>query len=183
MPFEFQKLDIDGIVLVKAKVFKDERGFFIENYKYSEFKKNGIDCNFVQDNHSVSVKNVIRGLHFQKPPFEQAKLVRCLKGEIFDVAVDLRKKSPTYLKWRGVVLSEKNCYLLFIPKGFAHGFKVLSDFADVYYKCDNEYFPEYDGGIRYDDPDININWGIDSPVVSEKDLKLPFLKDIEGGSK
>lgn len=179
MPFEFQKLSIEGLILVKPKIFKDQRGFFTESYKKSDFKKNGIDCDFVQDNHSFSVKNVIRGLHFQKPPFEQSKLVRCLKGEIMDVAVDMRKDSPNYLKWEAVVLSEANCHMLFIPKGFAHGFLVLSEYADVYYKCDLEYAPDYDAGVRYDDPDINISWGVSSPSVSDKDMKLPFIKDLK----
>lgn len=179
MPFEFQKLSIEGLVLVKPKIFKDARGFFTESYKKSDFKKNGIDCDFVQDNHSFSVKNVIRGLHFQKPPFEQSKLVRCLKGEIMDVAVDIRKDSPNYLKWEAIVLSEANCHMLFIPKGFAHGFLVLSEYADVYYKCDTEYAPDYDAGVRYDDPDINICWGVSSPSVSDKDMKLPFIKDLK----
>lgn len=179
MPFEFKKLSIDGLVLIKPRIFKDERGFFTESYKSSDFKKNGIECSFIQDNHSMSLKDVIRGLHFQKPPYEQSKLVRCIRGAIKDVAVDLRKNSPTYLKWEAVILTEENCNMLFIPKGFAHGFAVLSDVADVYYKCDVEYNQDYDGGVRYDDPDIKIDWGVLNPVVSQKDLNLPYIRDLK----
>ncbi len=178
MPFEFEELSIKGVFLIKPKIFKDERGYFTESYKKSDFSGYGINVEFVQDNFSFSKKNVIRGLHFQKTPYEQAKLVRCIKGKIIDVAVDLRPSSPTYKKWVSVILSDENSCILFIPRGFAHGFGVLSDEAYVYYKCDNEYRAEYDSGVRYDDPEINISWGIENPIISEKDLKLPFLKDL-----
>ncbi|MEF3279911.1 MAG: dTDP-4-dehydrorhamnose 3,5-epimerase [Elusimicrobiota bacterium] len=176
MPFEFEKLSLDGLILIKPKMFIDKRGFFMETFKKSEFSSNGINCDFLQDNHSRSFKNVIRGIHFQKEPKAQSKLVRCVRGEIYDVAVDLRKESKTYLKWYGVKLSDENGFMLFIPKGFGHAFLVLSEEADVVYKCDEEYSPEHDCGIRYDDPSIGIKWGVSDPIVSEKDLKLPFLE-------
>jgi dTDP-4-dehydrorhamnose 3,5-epimerase len=177
MPFLFERLEIPDIVLVKPKVFSDQRGFFLETYKYSEFFKNGIKEYFVQDNHSKSVKNVLRGLHYQNNPKAQGKLVRCTKGRVWDVGVDIRKGSPYFGKWVGLELSEENFYMLYIPAGFAHGFCVLSDIAEVQYKCTEEYSIELDSGIRWDDPDININWPIRDPLLSEKDLKLPFLKD------
>jgi len=175
MPFEFQKLKIPGLILVKPKIFTDARGFFMEIYKKSDFEKAGIKVNFVQDNHSRSTKNVLRGLHYQKPPYEQAKLVRCIKGKIFDVAVDIRKNSSTYTKWVGVELSEENSYMFYIPEGFAHGFLVLSDEAEIIYKCSCEYKPEYDSGIKYNDPVININWPVSNPILSPKDFNLPTL--------
>ncbi|MCX7642151.1 MAG: dTDP-4-dehydrorhamnose 3,5-epimerase [Elusimicrobiales bacterium] len=175
MPFEFEKTYIDGLILIKPKTFLDRRGFFRETFKKTDFENIGINVNFVQDNFSYSIKNVIRGLHYQREPKEQAKLVSCIYGEIFDVAVDLRKNSSTYLKWYGVSLRHDNGWMLYIPRGFAHGFAVKSEFACVYYKCDEEYSPEYDSGVRYDDPNIAIDWGIKEPIISEKDLKLPFL--------
>lgn len=178
MPFEFEKTYIEDLLIVKPKTFSDSRGFFREMFKSSDFK-NFIVGKFVQDNFSYSVKNVIRGLHFQRPPKEQSKLVMCLYGEIFDVAVDLRKGSPTYLKWFGINLSQSNGYMLYIPRGFAHGFAVLSESACVYYKCDEEYSSEHDWGIRYDDPSIGIEWKIHNPVLSQKDLNLPYLNDIK----
>ena len=164
MPFEFKKLEIEGVVLVKPIVFSDDRGFFMETYKYSDFAKNGIKENFVQDNHSKSVKNVLRGIHFQLNPKAQGKLVRCTKGKIFDVAVDLRKNSPTFKKWVGVELSEENKYMLYIPAGFGHAFLTLSNEAEVLYKATEEYSKEHDSGIRWNDPEINITWGIKSPI-------------------
>ena len=180
MPFEFKKLEIEGVVLIKPKVFEDNRGFFLESYKKSDFENFGIKDVFVQDNHSKSVKSVIRGLHFQKHPYEQSKLVRCISGKIFDVAVDLRKNSPTYKKWVGIELSDENNFILYIPKGFAHGFCVLSDVAHVIYKCDCEYVPSYDSGIRWNDPDIGIKWPFSNPIVSDKDRNLPYLKEVIG---
>lgn len=179
MPFEFKRLEIEDIILVEPKVFGDNRGFFMEAYKKSEFYKNGIIVDFVQDNHSKSSKGVLRGLHYQAKPHGQAKLVRCPKGKVFDVAVDIRPNSPTFKKWTGAILSEENKNMLFIPEGFAHGFIVLSDGAELLYKTAKEYAPDSDRGIRWNDPEINVNWGIDfEPVVSEKDANLPFLKDI-----
>ncbi len=179
MPFKFEKLEIEDVILVTPKVFSDARGFFAETYKKSEFFANGVNKEFVQDNHSKSTKGVLRGLHYQKKPKAQAKLVRCTSGEIFDVAVDLRKESKTFGRWVGAILSEQNKRMLYIPDGFAHGFIVLSDFAELMYKASDEYSPENDRGIRYDDPDINIDWGIDfQPLVSEKDRNQPYLKDV-----
>ncbi len=179
MPFEFEELNIKGIYLIKTKSFEDKRGYFIESYKESDFFKKGIKVKFKQDNISFSYKNVLRGLHFQKKPKAQAKLIRCIKGEIMDVAVDLRKDSETFGKWVSVILSEENKNMLFIPEGFAHGFYVLSNLAIVLYKVSEEYSEELDGGIRWNDPDINIDWPSKSPLLSEKDKNLPFLKEIE----
>jgi len=179
MPFEFKKTNIPNVVLIKPKIFKDERGFFIETYKYSEFCKYGINETFLQDNHSRSTKGVLRGLHYQKNPASQGKLVRCTIGEIFDVAVDIRKSSPSYGKWAGAILSEENREMLYIPPGFAHGFLVLSDVAEVLYKTTEEYSPENDRGIFWNDPAIAINWPVDNPVVSEKDKKMPLLEDAD----
>ena len=179
MPFTFKKLDILEVILVEAKSFTDERGFFMESFKNSIFSENGINVNFVQDNFSHSMKGVLRGLHYQKPPKAQAKLVSALRGEIFDVAVDIRKSSPTYGKWVGEILSEKNHKLLFVPEGFAHGFCVLSEDADVLYKVNNEYSPEHEKGIVWNDPNIGITWPIDKPILHEKDKQLPILKNAD----
>lgn len=178
MPFDFEKLRIEDVILAKPKVFGDNRGFFIESYKKSEFFNAGIKEEFIQDNHSRSTKGVLRGLHYQLKPHCQAKLVRCTKGSIYDAAVDIRKDSKTFGEWIGVELSEENKHILYIPEGFAHGFVVLSDEAELLYKTNNEYSFEHDRGLRWNDPDININWGIDfEPIVSEKDKIQPFFKD------
>ncbi|NLI10087.1 MAG: dTDP-4-dehydrorhamnose 3,5-epimerase [Elusimicrobia bacterium] len=176
MPFQFEKTSIDGLILVKPKIFKDERGFFAEEYKKSEFVKAGINCDFVQDNRSKSSKGVLRGLHFQKEPFAQAKLVRCIKGKIWDVAADLRKGSKTYGKWLAFELSEENFNMLFIPEGFAHGFLTLSEEAEVFYKCSREYSPSHDSGIKYDDPFLSVKWPLREVFLSEKDKNLPYLE-------
>ncbi len=185
MPFEFFKTEIPDIILIKPKVFEDERGFFLETYKRSEFIKAGIDVEFVQDNHSKSVKGVLRGLHFQKKPYAQGKLVRCIRGAIFDVAVDIRKGSPTFGKWVGFELSEKNKYMLWIPEGFAHGFLTISDEAEVIYKVSGgEYAPDYDAGINWNDPDIGIKWPVEEVekiILSYKDKNLPLLRNIDTG--
>jgi len=179
MPFEFRKTYVKDVQLIIPKVFNDERGFFTETYKKSDFVSNGITEDFIQDNHSKSSKGVLRGLHFQMPPKAQAKIVRCIKGSILDIAVDLRKNSETFKKWTGALLTEENKHMLYMPEGFAHGFAVLSDTAEILYKTSNEYSKEHDRGIRWNDPDININWNIDfEPVLSEKDKVQPFLKDI-----
>lgn len=179
MPFEFEKSELDGVILIKPKVFGDNRGFFMESYKKSDFINNGIDVEFVQDNHSKSVKGVLRGLHYQMNPNAQAKLVRCIKGKIYDVAVDLRKKSKTFGKWLKVELSEENNHMLFIPEGFAHGFVVLSDEAELLYKTNTEFSSEHDRGVLWCDKDININWGLDfEPILSEKDKMQPKLSEI-----
>ena len=179
MPFTFKKLEIPEVILVTPKSFPDERGFFLESYKESEFTSNGIKTIFVQDNLSHSVKGVLRGLHYQKNPKAQAKLVIALRGEIFDVAVDIRKNSPTYGKWVGEILSESNHNSLYIPEGFAHGFCILSEEADVLYKVSQEYSPEDEKGIIWNDTEINITWPIDKPIIQEKDSKLPDLKNAD----
>jgi len=177
MPFTFKKLNLPEIFLVEAQSFPDDRGYFKEIFKESNFIKNGINTRFVQDNFSRSTKGVLRGLHYQKNPKAQAKLVTVLHGEIFDVAVDIRKNSPTYGKWIGETLSEQNHKLLYIPEGFAHGFCVLSEEADIFYKVNQEYSPEHDSGFIWNDPEINIKWPIDKPIISEKDQKLPLLQN------
>lgn len=179
MPFEFQRTKIHDVVLIKPRVFNDERGFFMETYKKSDFKKAGVDVDFVQSNHSKSTQGVIRGLHFQKEPYAQSKLVRCIKGEIFDVAVDIRKESKTFGKYVSTELSEENKYLLFIPKDFAHGFQVLSEEAEVEYLVDNEYAEDCELGIIWNDKDINIKWPIDNLVISKKDERLISLKNLK----
>lgn len=179
MTFIFKKLEIPEVVLIEAPAFPDERGFFTEVFKASEFEKNGLPTTFLQDNFSSSTKGVIRGLHYQLHPKAQGKLVRVLKGKIIDVAVDIRRGSPTFLKSVAVELSEENNKMLFIPAGFAHGFVTLTDEVKFLYKCTGEYSKEHERGIRFDDPDIGIDWGISNPLVSEKDRQLPFAKDAE----
>jgi len=179
MPFEFERQAIPDVILVKPKVFGDNRGFFMESYKKSEFFNNGIDVEFNQDNHSKSSKHVLRGLHYQAKPFGQAKLVRCSKGRIYDVAVDIRPNSETFGAYVKVELSEDNKQMLFIPEGFAHGFIVLSDEAELLYKASGEYNPQADRGILWSDKEINIDWEIDfEPILSEKDTKQPKLSEI-----
>ncbi len=167
------KTDIEGVVIIEPKVFGDSRGYFFESYSQRDFNSLVGEVNFVQDNESKSCYGVIRGLHFQKPPFEQSKLVRVVKGKVLDVAVDIREGSPTFGKHVAVELSEDNHRQLFIPKGFAHGFSVLSEEAVFQYKCDNFYAPEYEGAIAWDDPALGIDWRIpvDKVIISEKDKK------------
>lgn len=173
----FTKTEIEGVYIIEPKVFGDNRGYFMETYNENEFRANGLDYTFVQDNQSKSKKGVLRGLHFQKT-HPQAKLVRVLEGEVLDVAVDLRKGSETYGKWVGVVLSEENKRMFMIPRGFAHGFVVLSDSATFAYKCDEFYHPEDEGGIAWNDPDVGIDWQYEGdPILSEKDKKHPTLKE------
>jgi len=179
VPFTFKKLTIPEVILVEAKAFLDDRGFFMESFKESNFIKNGIKTTFVQDNFSRSTKGVLRGLHYQKNPKAQAKLVTVLRGEVFDVVIDVRKGSPTYGKWVSEVLSEQNHKLLYIPEGFAHGYCVLSEEADIFYKVNQEYSPEHDGGFIWNDPEISIKWPIDNPIISEKDQKLSLLKNAD----
>lgn len=181
MPFTFHRLEIPDVILIEPKVFGDPRGFFVETYKRSEFIENGICEQFVQDNWSRSCRGTLRGLHFQKPPKAQAKLVTVLHGEVFDVAVDIRKNSPTFGKWVGIHLSDNKPQMLYIPKGFAHGFCVLSDEADFVYKVSDEYCRELDSGIRWNDPTIGIPWPIVEPLLSAKDLQLPLLNEIDAG--
>lgn len=166
------------LVIIEPRVFNDSRGWFFESYSVRNIKKYGVEADFVQDNHSYSVKKgVIRGLHYQAPPMDQCKLVRCTRGSVFDVAVDIRYGSPNYSKWFGIVLSAENKKQLFIPRGFAHGFLTLEDDCEVQYKVDTFYSSEHDRNIRYDDPNIGIEWGYDDPLLSEKDLKAPYLRD------
>lgn len=174
------KTQIEGLVIVQPSVFGDERGYFMETYNKEEFEKQGLDMTFIQDNESKSKKGVLRGLHFQRK-CSQGKLVRCTQGAVWDVGVDLRKGSPTYGEWAGVELSAENKTMFYIPEGFAHGFVVLSDEATFNYKCTNLYAPEYDGGIRWNDPDIGVEWPVEGLelLLSEKDQKQPFLKDIK----
>lgn len=177
--FIFNKTEIESVYIIEPKVFGDNRGYFMETYNEQEFKNNGLDYNFVQDNQSKSKKGVLRGLHFQKT-HPQAKLVRVLEGEVFDVAVDLRKGSKTYGKWVGVILSEENKKQFMIPRGFAHGFVVLSETAVFAYKCDDFYHPEDEGGIMWNDPDINIEWPYKGELLlSEKDKIHPLLKECK----
>jgi dTDP-4-dehydrorhamnose reductase/dTDP-4-dehydrorhamnose 3,5-epimerase len=174
------KTEIDDVLILEPRVFGDHRGWFTETYSKIKFQELGINIEFVQDNHSMSAqKGTLRGLHFQKNPKAQTKLVRCTKGKILDVAVDLRKGSSTYKQWVGVELSEDNKKQLLVPKGFAHGFLTLTDDVEVQYKVDEYYEPECDRSIRFDDPEIGIDWRIDDPILSEKDLKAPLLKDSD----
>ena len=178
--FTFTKCNIEGLQIIEPNYIGDNRGYFMETYQYDDFKKAGITHNFVQDNQSMSKKGVLRGLHFQKN-YPQAKLVRVLRGEVFDVAVDIRKDSKTYGQWYGVVLSGDNRKQFFVPEGFAHGFLVLSEEAEFVYKCSEFYRPDDEGGIRFDCPDINIEWPIEKGMTiiqSEKDKKYGCLKDI-----
>ena len=175
--FAFKETDIKGVYIIDVKTYGDHRGYFMETYKEEDFVAAGLDYHFVQDNQSSSRKGVLRGLHFQKT-FPQAKLVRVLKGEVFDVAVDLRKNSATYGKWIGVLLSEENHRQLMIPRGFAHGFVVVSDMAEFAYKCDEKYHPEDEGGLLWNDPDIGIEWPeVGEIILSEKDKKNPKLSE------
>jgi len=178
--FKFTETKIKGIYIIEPKVFGDNRGYFMETYNKEHFAEAGLTMNFVQDNESSSSKGVLRGLHFQTK-HTQGKLVRVTKGEVFDVAVDLRKGSPTYGQWEGVVLSAENKKQFYIPEGFAHGFLVLSDHAIFNYKCTDFYCPEGEGGVLWNDPDIGIEWpleGIDNIILSEKDKVHPTLKDL-----
>ncbi|MGN1321690.1 MAG: dTDP-4-dehydrorhamnose 3,5-epimerase [Methanosphaera sp.] len=179
--FTFNKTSIEGVYIIENQVFGDERGYFMETYQKDLFDEAGLEFNFVQDNQSRSKKGVLRGLHFQYTQ-PQGKLVRVIKGEVFDVAVDLRKDSPTYGKWEGVILSEENKKQFYIPEGFAHGFLVLSDIAEFTYKCTDFYNPGDEGGIKWDDPEIGIEWpmdDIDELILSEKDQKWKTLAETE----
>lgn len=175
------KTDIEGVVIIEPKIFEDSRGYFFESFSQMEFDEKVAPIVFLQDNESKSSYGVMRGLHFQKPPFTQSKLVRCVKGSVLDVAVDIRKGSPTYGKHVAVELTEDNHRQLFIPKGFAHGFAVLSDTAIFQYKCDDFYHPEADGGISILDKSLEIDWKIptDKAILSDKDTKHPMLKNFD----
>jgi dTDP-4-dehydrorhamnose 3,5-epimerase len=179
MPLRFVRLDIPDVVLVEPTTFEDERGFFAETYRQSEFAAFGIPQPFVQDAHSRSAKGVLRGLHYQKEPRAQAKLVRALLGEVFDVAVDIRRSSPTYGKWVGVRLSAENKTGLYIPPGFAHGFCAMSAVAELLYKTTDEHAPQHERGIVWNDPDLGIPWPIAQPKVSARDASLPRARDAD----
>jgi dTDP-4-dehydrorhamnose 3,5-epimerase len=179
MPFTFHRLEIPEVVRIEPRVFEDERGFFLETYRLPDFAASGIRAQFVQENHSHSVRGVLRGLHYQNPPFAQGKLVRVVEGEVFDVAVDIRRDSPTYGRWVAATLSARNRTMLYIPDGFAHGFLVLSDSADVIYKTTALYSPECEAGIVWNDRDLNIDWPLDEPVLAERDRQFPALKDAD----
>ena len=174
------KTKLDGVVIIEPDVFGDNRGFFMESWNKKKMEEAGLFYDFVQDNHSKStVKGTLRGIHFQKGDKAQAKLVRCVKGAVLDAAVDLRKNSPTFKQWVGIELSAENKKQLLIPRGFGHGFVTLTDDVEFLYKADNYYAPEADAGIRWNDPDIGVEWGIENPILSEKDKKNPFLKDCK----
>lgn len=176
------KTAIDGVLIVEAAVFRDHRGFFLESWSKRDFEDAGLFYDFVQDNHSCSEeKGTLRGIHFQKGGHAQAKLVRCVKGAVLDVVVDLRTTSPTYKKWVSVELSAENKRQLLIPRGFGHGFVTLTGGVEFLYKADNYYAPEADGGIRWNDPELAVDWGVDEPILSEKDRSLPWLRDTETG--
>lgn len=180
MNFNFIKTEIEGIYIIEPKVFGDNRGYFLETYNDNEFKTNGLEYTFVQDNQSKSSRGVLRGLHFQKK-HPQAKLVRVISGEVFDVAVDLRASSSTFGKWFGIILTGENKKMLMIPRGFAHGFLVLSESAEFAYKCDEFYHPEDEGGIMWNDKDVNISWPLinEDIILSEKDRYYPSLKELK----
>lgn len=179
---EVKKTDIEGVLIIEPKVFGDARGYFLESFNAKDFsEKTGLNINFVQDNESMSSYGVMRGLHFQNPPYTQSKLVRCVKGAVLDVAVDIRKGSPTYGKHVAVELTEDNHRQFFVPRGFAHGFAVLSETAVFQYKCDNFYAPQADGGISILDDSLGIDWKIptDKALLSDKDTKHELLKDFD----
>lgn len=173
----FIPTDFPGLVVYEPKIFEDERGYFFESYNQNTFEAGGISTQFVQDNQARSTYGVLRGLHYQVPPFAQAKLVRVIEGEVLDVVVDLRSDSPTYGKWYSIRLSAANKRQFFVPRGFAHGYLVLSPTAEFFYKCDNFYSREHEGGLRFDDPKVSIDWEIDleQVILSEKDKQLPGL--------
>ena len=175
----FEKTPLQNVWLIKPKIFGDDRGHFLEIYRVHQFKEQGLDYGFVQDNISVSKKGTLRGLHYQLPPASQAKLVMVPKGEILDVAVDMRENSSTFGEHFSARLSSENRHMMLIPTGFAHGFSVLSDEATVYYKCNDYYNSELEKGIKWDDPALKINWMVDSPILSEKDQALPYLDDVD----
>ncbi|MEE4258933.1 MAG: dTDP-4-dehydrorhamnose 3,5-epimerase [Bacteroidales bacterium] len=176
---EIIETKIPDLYIIKPRVFLDERGYFFESYNKEVFLKLGIDHNFVQDNESFSNKGVLRGLHYQKPPFSQGKLVRVVSGSVLDVAVDIRKSSSTFGQWVSVELTQDNKWMYWIPPGFAHGFVALEDHTVFIYKCTNIYHKESEGSIRWNDPDLNIDWKINDPILSVKDKSVPFFKELE----
>ena len=175
---EIIKTPLEGLLIIKPDVFEDDRGYFFESFNQEKFRSAGLDLTFLQDNESKSKKGVLRGLHYQAPPFAQGKLVRVISGSVLDVAVDIRKNSPTYGRWESIVLSGQNKWMYWIPAGFAHGFATLEDDTMFFYKCTNVYSKISEGSIRWDDPDLNINWGVDDPVISEKDKVSPGFGEL-----
>ena len=175
---EIIKTPLAGLLTIKPDVFEDDRGYFFESYSHEKFLKSGLDLTFLQDNESKSKKGVLRGLHFQAPPFAQGKLVRVMRGSVRDVAVDIRKGSPTFGKWESIVLSGQNKWMYWIPPGFAHGFATLEDETIFFYKCTNVYSKDSEGSILWNDPDLSIDWGIDEPVISEKDKVSPRFREV-----
>ena len=179
---KFTKTELEGVYIVDPAVFGDHRGFFMESYSKRVFEEAGLYYDFVQDNHSSStVKGTLRGIHFQRGDKAQAKLVRCARGAVLDVAVDLRPNSPTYKKWVAVELSEENKRQLMSPRGFGHGFVTLTDHVEFLYKADNYYAPEVEGSILWNDPELGVNWGVEDPILSQKDANAPLLKDVVTG--
>lgn len=180
MPFKFKETPIKDLIIIEPHVFEDERGFFMETYKKSDFVKAGITEDFIQDNHSYSSKGVLRGIHFQKDPHAQGKLVRCVKGAVWDVAVDLRANSETFGQWYGLEITEENKTMFYIPPGFGHGFVTLQDNTHFLYKCTNEYNPDADSGIMWNDGDLNIEWPLKEELsLSDKDLKLQSFEEFK----
>lgn len=177
MPFEFEPTPIEDVVVIKPKVFEDKRGYFLETYDEMAFEKLGLSTDYVLEFYSHSTNAVLRGLHQQAEPYQQAKIIRCFKGEIFDVAVDVRSDSETYGEYVSYLLSEENKRGLYVPRGFLHGFVTTSEEALVHYKVDNEYAPDYERGVHWDDPDIDIDWPVSDPILSEKDASWPHLRD------
>jgi len=175
---EFVKTSLEGLKIIKPEIFRDGRGYFFESFNQEKFTGEGLDLKFLQDNESMSKKGVLRGLHFQAPPFEQGKLVRVIRGSVRDVAVDIRKASPTYGKWESIVLSAENKWMFWIPPGFAHGFVTLEDDTVFFYKCTNVYSKLSEGGIIWNDPELNIDGGVDSPLVSDKDKAAPWFSNF-----
>ena len=173
------KCKLEGIIIIEPDVFNDSRGFFLESYNKEKYSQIGIDIELVQDNHSASTKNTLRGMHYQVSPTPQAKLVRACVGEVYDVVVDIRKDSPTFGQWEGFYLSAENKKQVFIPGGFAHGFCVLSDYAEFLYKCSAYYSPKDERGFNWNDPHINIKWPISNPILSKRDLSHPKFKDLK----
>ena len=176
---EIIKTKIPGLLIIKPDVFEDERGYFFESYNRDKFVSEGIDNVFIQDNESKSMKGVLRGLHFQNPPYEQGKLVRVMKGAVIDVAVDIRKNSPTYGQWDSIELTESNKIMYWVPPGMAHGFVTLEDETVFFYKCTNLYNKASEGSIRWNDPNLNVNWGLSNPIISEKDKISPFFNELK----
>lgn len=177
MPFKFHELDLPGLILVEPSIFADDRGAFAETYRFSDFEAHGIPTAFVQDNWSLSKRGVLRGMHYQNYPKAQGKLVSVSRGEIYDVVIDLRPESLSYMKWRSICLSAQNRQQLYVPRGFAHGFCVLSDEAEVTYKVTAEYEPSLEKGVAWNDPEIGVKWPTDEPILSSRDRKLPCWQE------